>query len=169
MRYLSDSHPSETSRNLLLLFPFLQVLFDVSSDFAEGSQNFNDPLLCYSFWEKSLVTTLNIRCIPFSLKDEKKDSCFDLSEIGYKNFYPWFPLDVMIISMWFWTFFRVWRRFSKERILVLPRGCEHSNDVVSGKFCMVFHLTILDGVVAEEFIQRSHPSGLPCHGILSSI
>jgi hypothetical protein len=66
------------------------VLFDVSSDFAEGSQNVNDPLLCYSFWEKSLVTTLNIRCIPFSLKDEKKDSCFDLSEIGYQNFYPWF-------------------------------------------------------------------------------
>ena len=105
-----------------------------------------------------MVTTLNIRCIPFSLKDEKKDSCFDLSEIGYKNFYPWFvanrnPCGSGLSS-------ECGGDSQKERILVLPRGCEHSNDVVSDKFCMVFHLTILDGVVAEEFIQRSHPSWL---------
>ena len=34
-----------------------------------------------------------VSCIPMSLRDDKKDSGFDFSALGYGNFYPWFLAD----------------------------------------------------------------------------
>ncbi len=68
------------------------MLQDVSAAFLQGSEAPTD-LLAYSFWEKSFVKNHPVTCIPMSLRDDRKATCFTVSDLGYKHFFPWFLVD----------------------------------------------------------------------------
>jgi hypothetical protein len=44
----------------------------------------------YCAWDESLLKSINNLTVPLTLQDEKKKSAFTSSNLGLRNFYPWY-------------------------------------------------------------------------------
>ncbi len=68
------------------------MLDSITNAFGQGCEAPTEKM-AYSFWNKSFVKVHPVTCIPMSLRDDRKATCFNVSSLGYKNFYPWFLKD----------------------------------------------------------------------------
>ncbi len=69
------------------------MLQEVVNAFTKGSENHEVELDLYNFWNKSQIPVLNITSVPLSTKEYKNTSSFELSDLGYKRYFPWFVAD----------------------------------------------------------------------------